>query len=75
MPREQDELDHEILSEILGEGQKSTEKIRKEYLERSDKDSLSHKVVKRSLEEMEEEGLVESTQPEDVKLILWRSTE
>lgn len=72
MPREQDELDHDLLQEILGDGQKSTEKIRKEYLEQSDRDSLAHKVVKRALESMEEEGVVQHTQPEDVKLILWR---
>lgn len=75
MPREQDELDHELLGDIIGEGQKSTEKIRKQYIKQSEKDSLSHKVVKRALESMEENGEVESTQPEDVKLILWRKTE
>jgi len=72
MPREQDKLDHNLLQEIVGEGQKSTEKIRKEYLNESDRDSLAHKVVKRALESMEEEGRLRSTQPEDVKLILWR---
>lgn len=72
MPREQDELDHDLLREILEDGQKSTEKIRKEYLEESDRDSLAHKVVKRALESMEEDDVVEHTQPEDVKLILWR---
>ena len=72
MPREQDELNHDLLQEIIGEGQKSTEKIRKEYLSESDRDSLAHKVVKRSLESMESDGKVVSTQPEDVKLILWK---
>ena len=72
MPREQEELNHDLLQEILGEGQKSTEKIRKEYLEKSERDSLAHKLVKRALESMESDGKVVSTQPEDVKLILWR---
>ena len=71
MPREQDELDHSLLADIIGEGEKSTEKIRKEYIRESDQDSLAHKVVKRALETMEEENKVESKQVEDVKLILW----
>jgi len=75
MPRNQDELDHDLLTEIIGEDQKSTEKIRKEYLEETDRDSLSHKVVKRALDELEEEDVVSSSQPEDVKLILWRCVE
>lgn len=73
MPREQDELDHGLLADIIGDEEKSTEKIRKEYLEESDRDSLAHKVVKRALETMEEEDQVESKQPEGVKLILWSS--
>jgi len=75
MPREQDELNHDLLLEILGEGQKSTEKIRKEYLQESDRDSLAHKVVKRALESMVSDEKVVSHQPEDVKLILWRVKE
>lgn len=73
MPREQDTLDHGLLHEMISEGEKSTEKIRKQYLEESDRESLAHKVVKRALESMEEEGLVQSKQPEGVKLILWSS--
>lgn len=71
MPRNMEELDQALLLKIIGEGQKSTEKIRKEYLEQAERDSLSHKVVKRALDELEEEGVVSSSQPEDVKLILW----
>jgi len=72
MPRRQDRLDHDRLTDIIGDEEKSTEKIRKQYLDATDRDSLSHKVVKRALDQLEDDGVVDSSRPEDVKLILWR---
>lgn len=74
MPWEEDELDEELLVEVI-DGQSSTEEIRKKYLKQSDRDSLSHKVAKRNLEALEEDGRVESSRPSSAKLILWRVTE
>lgn len=74
MPWEEEELDEDLLVDII-DGQSSTEEIRKNYLEESDRDSLSHKVTKRNLEALEEEGTVESSEPSNAKLILWRVIE
>lgn len=75
MPWEEDKLDEDLLVDIIGDDQSSTEEIRKKYLEESDRDSLSHKVAKRNLESLEDEGQVESSRPSSAKLILWRVVE
>lgn len=71
MPWEEEQLDEDVLVEIIEESQMSTEEIRKTYLERSDRDSLSHKVTKRNLESLEEDGRVSSSRPSN-SIILWR---